>query len=237
MKVEVLSVIWDKKGEVVKIVPYSARPVSRKKVIELYREGAPDSFDREDLREIKNTLIAIEEDSVNQDCLLAFAAGELVGAAQFYRYGGTWDNWEISYIFVTSAKQKSDIGKILCGVIEELLKKKARVVFAVVAGLLPHYANPYPFWERIGYREWGDLPGFFRDDLSGIPMVKRSPYYRRLKGIPEDDRWYPEMMDVRTGKRVTEAKYQQIVNAFQFTPKEKWGLDLIGRENVITWRV
>ena len=121
----------------------------------------------------------------------------------------------------------------MIGVQEEYLKNKARISFAINPGILPEEVISYPFWRTIGYELWAVLPGYFRDDLSGIFLVKRNPYYRIGRGIPKDSGWCLEMVDSMTGRMISKREYQKILRSLELVPKEKLGFDLIGKENIV----
>ena len=232
----VLAEVRDKEGGTIKIIIY--QPSFKDRVVELFKEGYPDSFDEYDLECIEESLGAIEEgETEEENCFLAMAEEKLLGASFFDKVAGPQDQWENSYIFTKENLRKKGIGRILVGVQEEYLKNEARILFATNPGILPEDVVSYPFWRAVGYEEWGILPGYFRDDLSGIFLVKRNPYYRIGKGIPRNSGWCPEMADSRSGERISQEEYRNILHGLKPVSKEKWGLDLIGRENVLDWKV
>jgi len=220
---EILMRVRDKKGDIIDII--NCDPSFRNQVIKLFREGYPDSFDECDLVQIERDLIQ------GSPCLLARKKKLLVGAVQFTKWPAIQDGWLLSYFFVR--EKGRGIGEILCAVIEEFLKKKARIIFTTHAGILPNYVSSYGFFPKIGYQEWGVLPGYFRDDLWGIFFVKRNPYYPIGKGIPRNSGWCKEIVDERSGKHISREEYQQIKHGLELTPKEKWGLSFIKQEDII----
>ncbi|MFH1575626.1 MAG: GNAT family N-acetyltransferase, partial [Candidatus Nealsonbacteria bacterium] len=218
----------DKQGKAVAVKSYRRGVRNlRRKVMGLFREGYPDSFDEYDLEFIEEFLADYDEEE-GQYCFLAFAGIELVGASMIEKVAGPQDQWETSYIFAKESFQGRGIGRILVGVQEECLKDKARVSFAINPGILPEDVISYPFWRTVGYELWGILPGYFRDDLSGIFLVKRNPYYAIGKNIPKNSGWEPSMADSITKERISEKEYGEILHDLKQAPKEKWGLDLIG---------
>jgi len=223
-----LARIRDKKGEIVKIVRYESWYFSgkaMKQVIRLFRQGYPDSFDDYDLRQI-------EADLVKEGlCLLAVKKSKLVGALQFTKWPAIQAGWLLSYFFV---KEKgAGIGEILCASLEEFLEKEARIIFTTHAGILPDYVSSYGFFPKMGYQEWGILQGYFRDDIWGIFFAKRNPHYRIGRGIPKNSGWCKEMIDERTGRHISQDEYQKIKYGLEPVAEEKWGFNMIARENVI----
>ena len=229
---KVLAELKDRKGMVVKIFTYD--PSRRDEVMNLYKQGHPDSFDKFDIKEIEKALDAIEKDGQDQNCLLALRRNRVVGAVQFHKWPGPQDLYLLSYIFTKKTMRGRSIGRFLCGVIEEMIKSKARILFTTHAGLLPDYDLSYSFFQSVGFKEWAELPGYFRDDLAGIFLQKRSPYYGIGEGIPEDSGWCPELARSRTGKRVSRAEYYKEMRRLPQVPKGKWGVDLIGIHCVLT---
>lgn len=231
----ILAKIRGKEGETIKVSMYES--YLQDQVFALFKEAYPDSFDEYDLEFIEGFLDEWEEGNLSQGCLLAIIEGELVGACLFEKVAGPQDQWETSYIFTRKSLRGRGIGRMLIGVQEEYIKNKARISFAINPGILPEDVISYPFWRTVGYELWGILLGYFRDDLSGIFLVKRNPYYRIGRGISKDSGWCPEMADSITGKRISRKEYQRILHGLKPVPKEKWGLDLIGRENIISFSV
>lgn len=235
MQNDIYAEVKDKGGVIVYVGNYHSS--FQEQTLELFQEGYPDSFDEYDLEFIKGFLEEWEEDALPQGCLLAIIEGKIIGACLFEKVVGPQDQWETSYIFTRESLRGRGIGRILIGVQEEYLKDRARVSFAINPGILPEDVISYPFWKAVGYEDWAVLPGYFRDDLSGIFLVKRNPYYRIGRGIPKDSGWCLEMADSQTGKRISRKEYQEILHSLKATPKSKWGLDLIGRENVLVWNI
>ena len=233
MESNIYAEVKDKGNQIVYVGNYQSS--FQEQTLELFKEGCPDSFDEYDLEFIEEFLKEWREEDSDQDCLLAIIEGELVGACLFEKVAGPQDQWETSYIFTRKSLRGRGIGRILIGVQEECLKNKARISFAINPGILPEDVISYPFWRTVGYELWGILPGYFRDDLSGIFLVKRNPYYKIGRGIPKDSGWVSEMADSQTGRRISRKEYQEILHSLKPVSKEKWGLDLIGRENVLTW--
>ena len=231
---EIYAKIQDRQGGFVEVRTYRRE---KDLVLGLFKEGYPDSFDEYDLEFVKEFLEKWEEKDLDHGCLLAIREEEIVGACLFEKIAGPQDQWETSYIFVKARFRGSGIGRILVGVQEEYLKNKARVLFAINAGILPKEVISYPFWQAAGYALWGILPGYFRDDLSGIFLVKRNPYYRIGRGIPKDSGWQADLADSLTGERISRKKYQEILYILNLTPKEKWGIALIGKKNVLVLKV
>jgi len=225
--------VKDRDGKIVYVGNY--HPSFKEGTLELFKEGYPDSFDRYDLEFINDFLGEWEEGNSDQGCLLAITEGEPVGACLFGKVAGPQGQWETSYIFTRETLRGKGIGRILVGIQEEYLKNKARVSFAINPGILPEDVISFPFWINVEYELWGILPGYFRDDLSGIFLVKRNPYYRIGRGIPKDSGWEAGLADSITGKRVSRKEYQKVLHSLKPVSKEKWGLDLIGRENVTNW--
>ena len=231
MENDIYAEVKDRKGEIVCVGNYHAS--FKKSTLKLFKEAYPDSFDEYDLEFIREFLEEWKEDSLDQGCLLAIIEGEVVGACLFEKVAGPQDQWETSYIFTRKSFRGRGIGRILIGVQEEYLKNKARISFAINPGILPEEVISYPFWRTIGYELWAVLPGYFRDDLSGIFLVKRNPYYRIGRGIPKDSGWCLEMVDSMTGRMISKREYQKILRSLELVPKEKWGFDLIGKENIV----
>jgi len=227
---KVLAEIQDKKGESVKIISYESS--LRNRVMALFRGGYPNSFDEYDLEFIEEFLDEYDEEE-GQFCLVALIGRKMVGASMMEKVPGPQDVWETSYIFVRESERGRDIGRIMIGIQEERLKDIARISFAVNPGLLPKDAISYPFWKSVGYEDWAVLPGYFRDDLSGIFLVKRNPHYAIGRGISEDSGWEPGMADSLTGKRVSQKRYREIMNSLKPVPKEKWGRGLIDKESIV----
>lgn len=227
--------IKDKSGAIVYVGNY--QPFFQEQVSRLFKEGYPDSFDQYDLEFIAEFLIGWEGNQPDKGCLMAIIEEELVGACLFEKVAGPQDQWETSYIFTKEIFRGRGLGRILVGAQEEYLKNKARVLFAINPGILPEGVVSYPFWRAMGYMLWGVLPGYFRDDLSGIFLVKRNPYYRIGRGIPRDSGWQSDLVDSLTGEKISRKEYRGILHSLQPTSKEEWGLGLIGRENVLVWNI
>ena len=230
----ILAEIRDKERRVIAISSYD--PIFESEVVKLFEEGLPDSFDKYDLEFIEEFLETMEEGG-HQHCFLATMAGDLVGASLIEKVAGPQDQWETSYIFARETLRGRGIGRILVGVQEEYLKRDARISFAINPGILPDDVISYPFWRAVGYELWGILPGYFRDDLSGIFLVKRNPNYRVGRGIPQDSGWELRMADSLTGKRISKEEYREILFSLKKAPKEKWGLGLIGTDSVVSWNL
>ncbi len=227
--------IKNKQGEIIRVRSYE--PEFRGQIFSLFEEGYPDSFDEYDLDAIQESMANMDEGEGQEECFFAKIGEELIAASFIYKVVGPQDQWEVSYIFTRDNLRGRGIGRILIGVQEEYFKDKIRILFAINPGILPEDVISYPFWKATSYELWGILPGYFRDDLSGIFLVKRNPYYRVGRGIPRNSGWEPEMTDSLTGKRISQERYREILYSLKKVPKEKWGLDLIGRENVLTWNL
>lgn len=219
---DVLAELGDKGGVMVKIISY--HPSQKDQVMSLYRQGYPDSFDEYDLETIEAAFKKIEMGDPDHGCYLAIRRGRLAGAVQFCKWPGPQDLYLLSYLFVRESMRGRGIGRMLCGTVEEFHTEKARILFTTHAGILPDYDLSYGFLKAIGYEDWGELPGYFRDDLSGIFLVKRNPYYPIGKGIPENSGWCPELADSRTRKRISEEEYRKILHSLPQVPKGEWGI-------------
>lgn len=233
MRHDVYAEVKDKRGEIIYTGSYSAD--FQKGVFGLFQEARPDSFDEYDLEFIEKYLADWENES-SHDCFIATIDGTIVGACLFEKVAGPQDQWEITYIYVGKAFRDRGIGKILVGLQENYLKDVARVSFAINPAVLPDNVISYPFWKTIGFQDWGTLPGYFRDDLGGIFLVKRNPYYAIGKGIPPDSAWCIELADSKTGTRISRNNYKNILRSLEPAPKNKWGFGLIGRDNVRCWK-
>jgi len=205
----------DKTG---KIVEMMREPPLKDAIMDLYREGYPNSFDEYDLAQIAADL------RDGSPCLVAREEGghDLLGALQFVKWPAIQAGWLLSYLFVRNKNR--GIGKMLCAALEELLKKEARIIFTTHAGILPDYSSSYGFFIKAGYREWGVLPGYFRDDLWGVFFAKRNPYYPIGKGIPRHSGWCKALIDERTGKHISRKEYRAIKCGLEPVAKNQWGL-------------
>ncbi len=199
--------------------PAKADQATKNRLMELYREGYPDSFDEFDLAQIQNDLDTCE-------CVVAVHNGEILGAQQFVKYPALQDVWFFSYLFVR--ERGTGVGRMICAMLEELLTKQARIVFTTSAGLLMEEDAHRAFFEKLGYREWAVLPGWFRDDMWGIFFVKRNPHYAIGKGIPRNSGWCNGLVDEVTGQPVSREDYRQLKHGLEPVPKAKWGLKLLG---------
>lgn len=230
---ELFAEIKDRKGDTAVIRSY--QPVFREAVMELFREGYPSSFDDNDMDAIEEGLEGIEES--NSEMFLAFENDTLVAARSFQKVRGPQDFWEGEYLYSKGSCRGRGLGVIMVATTEEYVKDKARVWCTMNAGILPEGATPYQFFMKLGFQQWSILPGYFRDDLPAILIVKRNPYYDVDRGIPDNMKWHPGLVYTSTGIAVSRKEYQDILHALKPVPKEKWGLGLIGRENVINWKV
>lgn len=224
--------ITDKKGRIVHIRPYN-HIFFEDDMIALFGEGFPDSFDEYDLQFIRKFLARWNLAQSDKGCFMAIVNDKLVGACLFAKKSGPQDQWEISYIYVKEELRGSGIGRMLIGILEECLKDKARVIFAINAGILPREVISYPFWRNAGYDLWGVLEGYFRDDLSGIFLVKRNPFYAIGQGISEDSGWDPTLADSMTGKKISKREYYGIIRSLPQASRNKWGFGLIDAKNVL----
>ncbi|MBI2042145.1 MAG: hypothetical protein HYT21_00095 [Candidatus Nealsonbacteria bacterium] len=206
-------------------------PLFKEQVAGLYRQGHPDSFDDYDLEYIGKFLDHFSE-AENKFCFLAFVRNILVGASIVEKVFGPQDIWETSYAIVKGTARKLGIGRTLIGAQEECLRDITRISFVVNAGILPETVVSYPFWKSVGYEHWAVLPGYFRDDLAGIFLAKRNPYYRIGRGIPRDSRWSADIVDSLTGEKVSKRRYGEILRSLGPVSKEKWGLGLILGEKI-----
>lgn len=234
MKNDIYAEVKDKSGVIVYVGKY--HPSFQEQTSELFKEGYPDSFDEYDLKFIRNFLGKWKEKQLDRDCLLAIIEGEFVGACLFEKVEGPQDQWEISYIFTKESFRGKGIGQILVGVQEELLKDNIRTLIAKNPSILPEDVISYPFWQSVGFEYLFTWPYYFRDDLDAIVLGKRNPYYPIGKGIPENSGWELGMADSLTNKRISKNEYQRRLHDVRLASKEKWGLDLIGRENVMIWK-
>jgi hypothetical protein len=223
-----------KVGMVAEISVRKYRDNLKNEVSKFFHRGYPDSFDEFDLEFIEDFLNEYREEE-GQLCLLAYVGKEIVGGSMLEKISGPQDVWEMSYIFIKEYVRGLGVGRILAGVQEELLKDTARILFAVNPGLLPQEVISYPFWKKIGYEDWGVLPGYFRDDLSGIFLVKRNPYYAIGRGIPKDSGWEPGLADSLSGKRISKGKYKKNLSILKPVPENRWGMGLVGKESVIAF--
>lgn len=237
---KILAEMRDKKGESIKIISYKLSWLERLKwfftgknqVTELFREGYPNSFDEHDLRAIKKILKQKPEET----SLLAICGKKLVGCLTGYsKKNGHCDLYINGYRYTKRTFRERGIARILQGVAEEILKEKARLILVINTGILSYDDLSYQWFKAVGFEEYGEIPKWFRDDLSGVFLGKRNPYYPLGKGIPGNSVWCPESADSRTGKRISKEEYQEVINNPGLVPKEKWGLDLIGRENIIEY--
>ncbi|MFC1789574.1 GNAT family N-acetyltransferase [Patescibacteria group bacterium] len=236
MKKTLMAEMRDRKGRIISIRRYHHS--LQKQVMRLFREGYPDSFDGNDLREIKKETVGETEKTF----LLAFTEGELVGAMTgFFRMSGLHRLYEGGYLFVRHDMRGVGIATMLSGVAEELLKDEARIIMITNAAILPDYEVSYKWFKSVGFERMGRVPYWFRDDLPAIFFGKRNPYFSIGKGIPKNSGWGPELVDSETRERITEQKYEQIMNDPGLVLKEKWGLNLvrnlIGRKNILIWEV
>lgn len=229
-----LVTIKDRKRETVSILSY--HPTFKKDVMRLFQEGYSDSFDEYDMEFIEKFL-ETQKESETQTCFLATVNGELVGASLIDKVDGPQDQWEISHIFTRKSLRRRGIGRILIGIQEEFLKDEMRLLIAKNPSILPEDVISYPFWLLTGFEYLFTWPKYFRDDLDAIVLGKRNPYYPIGKGIPENSGWEPSMIDSLTSKRISEEEYQRRLHNTKLTPEEKWGLGLIGRENVLSWNL
>ncbi len=228
--------LTDRFGREITVVPYDRR--MDKAVKALYLEGYPDSFDEHDIESIDSFLEELEDPcpksflsdglecanvlGEDRGCLVAARGWEILGSLQYYKVKGSQDLYMLSYIYTREKCRKQGIGGILIRFLEEILKDKARILYTVNPGIFPDYGTSYGFFGTMGYQEWGELPGYFRDDLSGIFFVKRNPNYVVGKGIPENSGWCKEMADSRTGRRISNCQYQKILYLLQ--QSKKWGV-------------
>lgn len=220
-----MNTLWqvlDKKELPVKVVAYE--PSLHREVLKLYRGGYPDSFDENDLGAIEFELDEIKRGNPHHYCFLAIRRKRVVGTLMFDRWVGPQDVYLLSYLYIKKSMQERGLGRILVAAVEEFLIDKARIIFTNCAGLLPDYDLSYPFFRAIGYKEWGEFPGYFRDDLSGIFLVKRNPRYSIGWGIPENSSWCPELARSRTGQRISPEEYQQEMRRLKPVAVSEWGL-------------
>lgn len=226
---KILAKIRDKCGKVVTIIRYQKSLEG--KVVGLFHEGYPNSFDGVDLRAIKT--LTKENDGT---FLLAFCGEKIVSCLTgFRRVKGCHNLYMTGYRYTIIEFRNRRIATIIQGIAEEILKDKARLIVTTNAGILPEDDQSIGWFKNVGFVFVGEVKGWFRDDLSGVFLGKRNPYFPIGKGIPKNSGWCPESVVSRTGGRISEKEYQEVLNDPGLVSKEKWGLDLIDRENILEW--
>ncbi len=224
---KVLARITDKKGEMVKIVRYQSN--FQDQVMVLFREGHPDSFDGVDLRTIKS--FTKENDKT---FLLAFCGKKLAGCLTgFRKVRGCHNSYMTGYRYVKEEFRHRRIATIIQGIAEEILKNKARLIVATNTGILPEDDQSIGWFKTVGFVELGEVKGWYRDDLPAVFLGKRNPHFPIGKGIPKNSGWDTSITDSLTGQRISKKDYSAILKNPGLAPMEKWGLNLLNKEDII----
>jgi len=214
------------KGKAIRVVRYEKR--FQEEVMNLFRQGYPISFDGNDLRKIKKIIQKTEK-----TFLLAFHGKELVGCLTGLRkVEGPNGVYMGEYLSVRKDFRHYGVATILLGIDEEILKNKARMIVGINTGILPDCELSYGWFENVGFSLLGVVKYWFRADLPGVFIGKVNPYITLGKEIPKNSRWDPAMSDSITGKRISEKKYNDVINDPGQTSVEKWGLNLLKKEGM-----
>jgi len=226
--VKILAKIRNRRGETITIIRYHKSLQER--VMDLFREGYPISFDGADLRKIKKSV----RGKTDKTFLLAFHEEELVGCLTgLEKAEGPHNVYVMDYLYVKKDFRNKDVATILLGIEEEILKSKARLIIGINTGILPDYDLSFGWFKKMEFVVLGVVKYWFRSDLPGVFMGKVNPHIPLGKEIPKNSGWDETIADSISGKRISEQEYNSIINDPGQTPKGKWGLDLIGRRHVI----
>jgi len=222
---KVIAELKDKQGETIRVVRYE--PSLADQVMELFREGYPLSFDGNDLRLIKKITL---HRPIDKTFLLAMTAeGRVCGCLTgLSKMEGLHRVYEMAYIYTLQEFRKRGILTILEAVAEEIIKDDARLILVINTRFLPEDILSLGWFKALGFELLGQVKYFFRDDLTGLFLGKRNPYFPIGKGIPQNSGWDETMADALTGKRISEKRYKRVMNDPGLAPKGKWGISLIG---------
>jgi len=223
---KLLAEITTRNGGKIKVARYEKR--FQEQVMGLFRKGYPISFDGNDLRKIKKIV-----QKTDKTFVLAYHGDELVGCMTgAKKIEGPNGVYMGEYLFVRKEFRHYGVATILLGVIEEILKDKARMIVGINTGILPDYELSYGWFENVGFSLLGVVKYWFRADLPGVFMGKVNPYIALGKEIPINSTWDPAMSNSITGEKITKEEYDNIINDPGQAPEAKWGFGLLRSEGM-----
>jgi hypothetical protein len=148
-----------------------------------------------------------------------------------------WDGFHAlyvgKYLYVGEKFRYRGIAKIIGAIAEEVLKNRARLIVVMNAGILPKSDQSAGAFEKTGFMFLGEILSLFRDDIPAVILGIRNPHWPIGKGIPKNSGWDTSITYALTGKFVSEEEYNAILNNPGLAPIEKWGLNLLNKEDII----
>jgi L-amino acid N-acyltransferase YncA len=200
-------------------------------VMKFFREGYPNSFDGNDLRSIKKSLKMKPDNTF----LVVFnEEGEIMGCLTGIN---KWDGFHAlyvgKYLYVGEKFRYRGIAKIIGAIAEEVLKDKARLLVVMNAGILPESDQSVSAFKKAGFVVFGQILSLFRDDIPVVVLGLRNPYWPIGRGIPKNSGWDPSMRYTLSGSYISEKDYNAILNNPGLAPIDKWGLNLLSKEDIL----